>query len=901
MYKELFKKIVLILISSLSIVGFTNTTQADDNLLGTEVPNPPGVGVPLENYFSSPNGNAIITGSNNSVLQMTNGTSQLSSIWSKNTIDLRYDFTFEAFIYMGKETQLGNAADGITFSLIDNSLGNSYLGNDGSALGIYNTDKSNPKKDVPGITVELDTYYNGDGLDSKLYVNGSSLQSIDSFYDHIAITNTDEIGKKNLIANPNDTWGAWDSSFHYGVQFLGDNNASNVTPYTSLSDGSWKKIKISWESSVGSLGIIEGKISYDLQTISGNSLAYGEHNVSLGLTNNVANVNYRTPGRNVYWGFTASTGANAANNLIAITRMPTSPQVEQVVSTNLDTVEQNQEIEISIENKKLSGESDWTNVYTTLDLSDLEEFEYIEGSAMKNGVTISDPIVDNDKKYLQFETTQTISDSEIITLKIKPKTSKENIVLNSWATGDQTSASANTVLEVTSPIMSAEANNPTYYVGTDINSVDLKDFIKSVELAGSILESNQYKVQLLDNFLDLNQVGNYTKKVLVTAVNDTNKAVEIDVPVNVLWGNTLVAKDAVLADVIASISLLDKEGSPFLVANKGDGLSPSNDSENRAYFQIYSQNLNESDMDLGWDETSPDALDQMVWFNSILKENVNDSLKYGNVVSVAVFKDNNFENNYFGENTWISRSEQLVKETEGYYKAFYELTPNGYSLLHINQLTTNSVDVPIFSSEEYLDEHVSELIDLQSYSNISIKGFSEYPKTNESGQQEGKVIVEETLTTGGTVQYEYDVEVNVKEGSLTLAVPQIMNFKDFQKSQSDQIIERESSGDLGLIVNDSRGENVQGNWTLTAQVSTDDGIAPYLVYRDEQGNDSYLSRSAVQVYTQTKQTNVSEPLQVEISALWKSNSGILLNVPSKNNLFNQSYSTTITWNLVEGP
>lgn len=46
--------------------------------------------------------------------------------------------------------------------------------------------------------MELDTYYNGDGLDSKLYVNGSSLQSIDSFYDHIAITNTDEIGKKIL-------------------------------------------------------------------------------------------------------------------------------------------------------------------------------------------------------------------------------------------------------------------------------------------------------------------------------------------------------------------------------------------------------------------------------------------------------------------------------------------------------------------------------------------------------------------------------------------------------------------------------------------------------------------------------------------------------------------------------
>lgn len=183
-----------------------------------------------------------------------------------------------------------------------------------------------------------------------------------------------------------------------------------------------------------------------------------------------------------------------------------------------------------------------------------------------------------------------------------------------------------------------------------------------------------------------------------------------------------------------------------------------------------------------------------------------------------------------------------------------------------------------------------------------MKEFSEYPKTTASGKQTGKVIVEETLNSGKTVQYEYDVDINVEEGDLSLSVPKTLTFSNFKKSKNDQIITRQSSGNLGLVINDDRGENAQGNWTLTAQVSSpNDGIAPYLVYRNEQENDSYLNGPAVPIYTQVKQTNVSEPLEVEVSSLWTSNTGILLNVPSQNTLSNQSYSATITWNLVEGP
>lgn len=760
--------------------------------------------------------------------------------------------------------------------------------------------------------------------------------------------------------------------------------------------------------------------------------------------------------------------------------------------------------------------------------------------------------------------------------------------------------------------LSAEPISQSVNVGTEVNSLDLRDFVENVKIGNTTLSNNQYDVSLLDTSLDLNLVGNKTAKVRVSAVSDSSKAVDVDVPVNVLWGNTIVAKDASLSKVVASVSMLDNNGSPYFVANKGNGLSTATTTlGSRPQIFLYDKDLNNYKKKI-----SSTANQTSASFMNVLNtefEAIKDFLSYGDVISFTVFEYAVAQNNYNGKNTWTSRNEELVRETEGFDDAFYELTQNGFRLLHLNQLSTTkndltlytknsylethideyidigdyenitvkfkkypdtsstgeqtgvisaeetlstgekvqydynvifnviddrelsatpngqkiylgedvglkdysnfvkdvklgeqelneteytvdlvndlhtdtvgeqtakikishnsdersveidvpvivdwgnalqikgyayqtisglalvrnnsnyqvvstrgttvgnkqkflnstkpddyfglsiyrhpslistndanfsfmfkgkneitsiqeevgsidvelgdlihifheesvgykemislyndsieskpyvtnnliskdslyevtdegfnliyinqltpkTIDVPIYSSKEYLDKHVTELIDLKSFSNISVKEFSEYPKTTASGKQTGKVIVEETLNSGKTVQYEYDVTINVGVGNLTLSVPKTLTFNNFKKSKSDQIIQRRYSGNLGLVVNDNRGENAQGNWTLTAQVSSpNDGIAPYLVYRNEQENDSYLNGSAVPVYTQTKQSSVSEPLQVEVSGLWTSNTGILLNVPSKNTLSNQSYSTTITWNLVEGP
>lgn len=446
--------------------------------------------------------------------------------------------------------------------------------------------------------------------------------------------------------------------------------------------------------------------------------------------------------------------------------------------------------------------------------------------------------------------------------------------------------------------LSATPNGQKIYLGEDVDLKDYSNFVKDVKLGEQDLNETEYKVALV-GALSTDTVGNQTAKIKVSYMSD-DRSIEIDVPVKVLWGNTIVAKDTFLEKIVASVSLIDNTGHPKLVANKGDGLTIES-RMTRPFLKFYKTNLNKYNKQIFYQTVHQSPSTLMNSWNEEFKT-VNENLEYGDVISFSVLRRTPATENYNGVNTWVSRFESLDREAKGYDEAYYELTQSGFSLLHINQLQTKTIDVPIFSSEEYLNEHVTELIDLKGFDNITVKGFSEYPKTTASGQQSSKVVVEEILSNGNTVQYEYEVTINVKSGDLTLEVPDILTFNNFKKSKSDQIIQRENSKNLGLVVYDNRGENTQGNWTLTAKTSTDNsGITPYLVYRNKQGEDSYLNKSAVPIYIQNKQISVSEPLKVDVSSMWENEDGILLKVPSINKLSSKSYSATITWNLVEGP
>lgn len=457
------------------------------------------------------------------------------------------------------------------------------------------------------------------------------------------------------------------------------------------------------------------------------------------------------------------------------------------------------------------------------------------------------------------------------------------------------------IFKVKDESITANPNKQTVNLGSDFSKVSPYDLVTDVKLGNQALAKDDYTVSV-QNTVPTDTVGDKTAKVLITYKKDKSKSLSLDVPIQVLWGNTIGSNNVIYTGSTAfSLSLLT-EDNPNIVATLGNGgqsASWINDyigSQTYITAKLYkdSQILNGVTnnpyitFELLGSDTSKTAMSK---WNSLSNKN---TISYGNVLQYDVLTS-------WGDNKWVMRDEVQKLESLGKQSIYYEITKEGYKTLHLNHLDTKNASIPIYSTEEYLDDHINDYIDLKGYPNISVKEFSQYPNTKASGQQKGKIIVEETLTTGKKVQYEYEITFTIGDGTLTYRVPKTLTFKEFAKSKSEQVIQRKYSGDLGLKISDNRGEGKQGNWRLTAQVSQSEELSPYLIFRDDSLQDKYLNQGAAEIYSQAKQSNPTEPLNVEVSGQWTKDTGILLKVPSNNTLSSKQYASTITWNLVEGP
>ncbi|MGC3749126.1 hypothetical protein ACPTKN_13920 [Enterococcus faecalis] len=458
----------------------------------------------------------------------------------------------------------------------------------------------------------------------------------------------------------------------------------------------------------------------------------------------------------------------------------------------------------------------------------------------------------------------------------------------------------NITVNVREKTITAEALPQKVVLGTETEILDYSKFVTNVKLGDQLLSSDQYKIELI-NSLATDTVGTKTAKIRVTLKSDTSKSVDLDVPVEVRWGNTIGSNNILYPNSTGfSLSLLTKS-KPSIIATLGNGRNSNNwinDYRNGPYIitKLYkdTQVLNSGNavpyinVAIEGQDSALSARDK---WNSLSNKN---DISYGDILQYDVLTN-------WGDNKWIMRDENQEFESLGKGSIYYEITKEGYRTLHLNHLETKPARLPIYISEKYLDEHINEYIDLKGYSNINIKGFSQYPNTKISGEQKGKIIVEEILTSGKKVDYEYEIIFTIEEGTLTYRVPDTLTFKEFSKSKSEQIITRMYSGDLGLEISDNRGQGKQGSWRLTAQVKQSEELSPYLIFRDGESQEKYLNQGATEIYSQTKQSNPTEPLNVEVSGQWTKDTGILLKVPPKNNLSSKQYTSTITWNLVEGP
>ncbi|EME8127730.1 hypothetical protein MZM66_002616, partial [Enterococcus faecium] len=147
-----------------------------------------------------------------------------------------------------------------------------------------------------------------------------------------------------------------------------------------------------------------------------------------------------------------------------------------------------------------------------------------------------------------------------------------------------------------------------------------------------------------------------------------------------------------------------------------------------------------------------------------------------------------------------------------------------------------------------------------------------------------------------------DVPVEI-EGTLTIEVPDTLEFQDVKLAKKEQIVQRKTEKPTGFKVTDSRGTGKQGGWYVTAQAITAEeiGIDDYLIYKQINGVSENLT-DTVKIHQQEEQGNTEGPLTVDLTSWWTDSSGILLKIPKENTLRpNMDYQATLVFNIIEGP
>ncbi|HCN74266.1 lectin-like domain-containing protein [Pseudolactococcus plantarum] len=256
--------------------GTTDATQTNS------IPSPPERGIHLDDVFESAVGDGISYNDTRDVLQMSSGTSQTGAIWSKNKIDVRKPFVFKAYIYLGD--QGNSAADGMTFSL--QSRKNNFLGKSGQYLGMYATGERYY------LSLEFDTYYNGDGLDNPHENSGLKKDG-----QHIAF-NTGH------------------SNYHYGK--------SELPSSYEMSNNYWKQITVTGKPMTSKYF----KISYTYKDMgTGDTFSHG---TDVYFTKDGGGDGGHTflDDPNVYWGFTSSTGRQFEINALSFDTIPQSASIK---------------------------------------------------------------------------------------------------------------------------------------------------------------------------------------------------------------------------------------------------------------------------------------------------------------------------------------------------------------------------------------------------------------------------------------------------------------------------------------------------------------------------------------------------------------------------------------------
>ncbi|OTP19934.1 WxL domain-containing protein [Enterococcus mundtii] len=478
-------------------------------------------------------------------------------------------------------------------------------------------------------------------------------------------------------------------------------------------------------------------------------------------------------------------------------------------------------------------------------------------------------------------------------------------------------------VEVRANKVTAEAVPQEVVLGGEFTKEQLQSFVKKVKFGEYILKPEEYVVEQV-SLPSTSLVGEKVAEVKVIHQASGTEAV-IEVPVTVLWGNTIYAVEANASASTAALSLLVTENGPALVASEGYGTPLSSENiRSRPSFSIFSNNYNNKIGSLHYGTVHQGRSTLVAGWNQDLMP---IDIKYGDVLSLSVFQYAIAAQNYNGNNTWVTRNEIPVLEAVGFPEALYMMTKEGYQLMRVNQLITNDLTFSVGSTTKEIEERLSEFFDFHSdFTENEKEEFSYklicHDGTLKTGEKKAQIQV--TQTKGEYhFSYEYEVSFYVEPGTIELNELANADFDFGEIKYMSNRQEVQAKGDLAprIIINDY------------SNVSQWDLLVSRTPYADEQGrvlNDVTMAFKNLKIFETVHeeleipsgdvivdQTPYSIGTMVNKEGIHgkeygksviqigdSQNSvltGVSLKLPANIPIDASTYRTTVTWELVSDP
>lgn len=400
---------------------------------------------------------------------------------------------------------------------------------------------------------------------------------------------------------------------------------------------------------------------------------------------------------------------------------------------------------------------------------------------IKNNVLVFDTNMTEEEmnqeaiKTIEFPRDMTDKDKEKFTFKIrnvdKSKLGKQKVKIDIYealATGGEFKTTKDVEIEVKAELK-VELQQADVPVGTKSSEINANDYVKTVKLGDKTLDPSEYTATLekapdtslvsIRDHMPEPLLQEATIKVVTKADNQTKTETAMT---NITWGHTITSRGINDKYTATSLSLLTDKGKPYIEANRGMNTSTSPMNMDPT-ISLYRGNINNSLITDGSSAGVDIKASETV--NKWNKELKNVDFQYGDVFGYTVSEKDGKNSN--GSRTFATRNEKLIKETEGYEYAYYELTKDGYRLMHFNQLTPKKEMLQVSMGTD-LSKEIINAFDVPKDVNLADFRFEVVnADTTTTGKKTTQVNIHEKLSNKqefmSSVEINYFVKPQVTE------------------------------------------------------------------------------------------------------------------------------------------